>query len=66
LGATSAPAFGSTMPVFTNNSCTGSSASISAQIEVAELAQPTVCPERDALLIQSWSCQSLYFEFHVN
>ncbi|CAM6065991.1 unnamed protein product [Sphagnum tenellum] len=41
LGATSAPAFGSTMPVFTNNPFTGSSASISAQIKVAELAQPT-------------------------
>ncbi|CAM6018772.1 unnamed protein product [Sphagnum balticum] len=41
LGATSAPAFGSMMPVLTNNSFTSSSASISAQIKVAELAQST-------------------------
>jgi hypothetical protein len=66
LGATASPAFGSTMPVFTNNPFTSSSASMSAQIKVAGLAQSTVCPEHDALLIQSWSCQSLYFEFHVN
>jgi nuclear pore complex protein Nup98-Nup96 len=38
LGATSAPAFGSMMPVFTNNSFSGSSP---AQIKVAELAQST-------------------------
>ncbi|CAM6041648.1 unnamed protein product [Sphagnum compactum] len=41
LGATTAPALGSTMPVFTNNPFTSSSASISAQIKVAELAQST-------------------------
>jgi hypothetical protein len=53
LGPTSAPAFGSLMTVFSNNSLTSSSASISTQIKVAELAQSTVCPEHDALLIQS-------------